>query len=434
MTDVDLLPPALLKRKAVVYVRQSTQAQVHLNLESQRRQYELVDEARRRGFRDVEVIDDDLGRSASGTVARPGFDKLVAWLCAGEVGAVLCFDASRLARNGRDWHHLLELCGLVEARVIDLDGVYNPCRPNDRLLLGMKGSISEFELGILRTRMLDAARAKARRGELRISVPIGYIWHREIGLGFDPDLRVQEAIRVIFSRFRQLGSARQVHLSLRADEVHFPRPSDGKTLIAFDWTPIRYRNVISVLKNPFYAGVYAYGKSENRTEIVDGRARKTYGHYRPLQECEILLKNHHEGYIDWAEFERNQKHLAANAYRRKDGAKSCRGGRALLVGLLTCGRCGRRLTVNYTGRSAHCRQRLPSKGRRQVWSGRKSPVSGAFNLRALRTAFDGELHGTVRPASLSMRSWERDARAAAVYDIWRSAHRRSGRPRAHSCR
>ena len=352
MTDVDLLPPALLKRKAVVYVRQSTQAQVHLNLESQRRQYELVDEARRQGFRDVEVIDDDLGRSASGTVARPGFDKLVAWLCAGEVGAVLCFDASRLARNGRDWHHLLELCGLVEARVIDLDGVYNPCRPNDRLLLGMKGSISEFELGILRTRMLDAARAKARRGGLRISVPIGYIWHRKIGLGFDPDLRVQEAIRVIFSRFRQLGSARQVHLSLRADEVHFPRPSDGKKLIAFDWTPVRYRNVISVLKNPFYAGVYAYGKSENRTEIVDGRARKTYGHYRPLQECEILLKNHHEGYIDWAEFERNQNQLAANAYRRKDGAKSGRGGRALLVGLLTCGRCGRRLTVNYTGRSA----------------------------------------------------------------------------------
>ena len=126
--------------------------------ESQRRQYDLVNEARRRGFRDVEVIDDDLGRSASGTVARPGFEKLVAGLCAGEVGAVLCFDASRLARNGRDWHHLLELCGLVDARVIDLDGVYNPCRPNDRLLLGMKGSISEFELGVLRSRMLDVNR------------------------------------------------------------------------------------------------------------------------------------------------------------------------------------------------------------------------------------------------------------------------------------
>src|SRR4030088_474737 len=238
MTDADLLPPAVLKRKAVVYVRQSTPAQVQLNLESQRRQYELVDEARRRGFRDVELIDDDLGRSASGTVARPGFEKLVAWLCAGDVGAVLCFDASRLARNGRDWHHLLELCGLVEARVIDLDGVYNPCRPNDRLLLGMKGSISEFELGVLRARMLDAARAKARRGELRISVPIGYIWHRDIGLGLDPDLRVQEVTRQIFRRFRELGSARQVHLALKVEQLRFPRPSDGKRMTTFDWTPI----------------------------------------------------------------------------------------------------------------------------------------------------------------------------------------------------
>src|SRR5881397_3948004 len=201
MTSTDLIPASVLKRKAVVYVRQSTQSQVMANLESQRRQYDLVDIARRHGFSDVEVIDDDLGRSASGTVARPGFDRLVAWLCAGAVGAVICFDASRLARNGRDWHHLLELCGLVEARVIDMDGIYDPCRPNDRLLLCMKGSISEFELGILRARMVDAARAKARRGELRISVPIGYVWHRDLGLGFDPDLRIQEAIRQIFQRF-----------------------------------------------------------------------------------------------------------------------------------------------------------------------------------------------------------------------------------------
>ncbi len=148
----------------MVYIRQSTPGQVQNNLENQRRQYELVDVARRRGFTEVEVIDDDLGRSASGTVAWPGFEQLVAWLCAGEVGAVLCFGASRLARNGRDWHHLLELCGVVEARVIDLEGVYDPCRPNDRLLLGMKGSISEFELGMVRVRMLDAIHAKARRG------------------------------------------------------------------------------------------------------------------------------------------------------------------------------------------------------------------------------------------------------------------------------
>jgi len=350
MASADLLPAAVLKRKAVVYIRQSTQAQVQTNLESQRRQYELVDVARQRGFRDVEVIDDDLGRSASGTAARPGFERLVAWLCAGEVGAVLCFDASRLARNGRDWHHLLELCGLVDARVMDLDGIYDPCRPNDRLLLGMKGSISEFELGVLRARMLDAARAKARRGELRISVPIGYIWHREIGIGFDPDRRIQEVVRLIFARFRQLASARQVLLSMLAEGIHFPRPSDGKKLVTFDWTPIRYRNVISVLKNPFYAGAYAYGKGEKRTAIVDGRARTSYGHRKPLEEWEVLLKDHHEGYIDWAEFERNQKQLAVNNYAKLGGAKSGRGGRALLAGLLSCGRCGRRLMVSYSGR------------------------------------------------------------------------------------
>jgi hypothetical protein len=208
----------------------------------------------------------------------------------------------------------------------------------------------KFELGVLRSRMLDAARSKARRGELRISVPIGFVWHREIGLGLDPDCRVQEVTRGIFQRFRELGSARQVHLAFKAEQVHFPRPSDGKRMTAFDWTPIRYRNVISVLKNSFYAGAYAYGKSFNRTQIVDGRARKTYGHYRPLRDCEILLKDHHEGYIDWEEFERNQKLLAANAYGRKDGAKSGRGGRALLGGLLVCRRCGRRLSVVYTGR------------------------------------------------------------------------------------
>jgi DNA invertase Pin-like site-specific DNA recombinase len=165
------LRAVVLQRKAVIYIRQSTTQQVQTNLESQRRQYELVDVARQHGFANVEVIDDDLGRTVSSTVERPGFDRLVAALCAGKVGAVLCLDASRLARNGRDWHHLLELCGLVDARVIDLDGIYDPCQPNDRLLLGMKGSISEFELGIIRWRMHEAARSKARRGELRVCVP-----------------------------------------------------------------------------------------------------------------------------------------------------------------------------------------------------------------------------------------------------------------------
>jgi DNA invertase Pin-like site-specific DNA recombinase len=349
-TNDALLPAAVLQRKAVVYVRQSTAQQVQSNLESQRRQYDLVDVAKRRGFKDVEIIDDDLGRSASGTVERPGFDRLVAALCAGQVGAVLCLDASRLARNGRDWHHLLELCGLVEARVIDPDGVYDPCRPNDRLLLGMKGSISEFELGIIRSRMYEAARSKAKRGELRISMPIGYTWDRHVGLGLDPDLRLQEVIRLVFQKFRELGSARQVLLWMASQNIHFPYPSNGRTLTSFEWRPIRYRNVISILKNPFYAGVYAYGKSEKRTAIIDGRARKSYGHRRPMDAWEVFIKDHHQGYIDWAEYERNQALLAGNAYGRVGDTKSGRGGRALLAGLICCARCGRRLVVAYRGR------------------------------------------------------------------------------------
>lgn len=351
MNASDSLPRSVLTRKAVVYVRQSTPQQMRNNRESQRRQYDLVNVARRHGFAQVEVIDDDLGLSASGAVARPGFERLVAWLCAGDVGAVLCFEASRISRNGRDWHHLLELCGLVQARVIDQDGIYDPRHPNDRLLLGMKGQISEFELGVLRARMLDAARSKAARGELRISVPIGYVWHPQAGLGLDPDVRIQEAIRQIFARFRELGSARQVLLALSAQKLCFPRPSDGRTMVNFDWTPVRYRNVISVLKNPFYAGVYAYGKSEQRTEIVDGRVHKSYGHRRPMVEWDVVLKDHHEGYIEWAEFERNQAQLAANAFSKAGGTKSGRGGRALLGGLLSCGRCGRTMTVTYAGRA-----------------------------------------------------------------------------------
>src|ERR1700741_1503033 len=344
-----LLPAVVLQRKAVIYVRQSTPQQVQVNLESQRRQYELVEVARRRGFTQIDEIDDDLGSTACGAVERPGFDRLVAGLCAGQVGAVLCLDASRLARNGRDWHHLLELCGLVEARVIDPAGGYDPCRANDRLLLGMKGNISEFELSVLRSRMLEAARAKARRGELRISVPIGYAWHRELGLDFDPDRRLQEVIRLIFTRFREIGSARRVFLALRAAKVHFPRPSDGRTLVSVDWTLIRYRNVISVLKNPFYAGVYVYGKSEKRTVIQDGRPHRSYGHGKPFDDWEVFIKDHHKGYIDWEEFERNQKQIAANAYSKVGDVKSGRGGAALLSGILACARCGRRLSIAYRG-------------------------------------------------------------------------------------
>ena len=393
--NAEMLPEGLLKRKAIVYVRQSTQTQVQTNLESQRRQYDLVEVARRHGFASVEVIDDDLGRSASGSVARPGFDRLVAAVCAGEVGAVLCLDASRLSRNGRDWHHLLELCGLVGARVIDTDGVYDPCRPNDRLLLGMKGQISEFELGVIRARMHDAKHGKALRGDLRISVPTGYIWHREIGLGLDPNLRVQEAVRVVFARFRQLGSARQVLLSLAAEEMHFPRPSDGKSLVTFDWTAIRYRNVISILKNPFYAGAYAYGKSEKRTALVDGRVRTTYKHRKPFGQWEVIIKDHHEGYIEWSEFERNQKLLAANAYGKAGGVKSGRGGRALLPGLLLCGGCGCRLMVAYSG---HYSQPVYRCERPNQMLGR--PRCMTFGAKRVDVAIGRELLRAIEPIAI----------------------------------
>ncbi len=391
-----------------------------MNLESQRRQYELVEVARRRGFTDIEVIDDDLGRTASGAVERPGFDRLVAALCAGQVGAVLCLDASRLARNGRDWHHLLELCGLVEARVIDLDGVYDPCRPNDRLLLGMKGSISEFELGIIRSRMYEAARSKARRGELRISSPIGYAWDRNVGLGVDPDRRLQEVIRLVFQKFRELGSARQVLLWMASQNVHFPYPSNGRTLTSFEWRPIRYRNVISILKNPFYAGVYAYGKSEKRTTIVDGRARKSYGHHKPMGTWEVFIKDHHEGYISWAEFERNQALLAGNAYGRVGDTKSGRGGRALLAGLVCCARCGRRLSVLYTGRYPRpiyrCEQPNVQLGQRRCLSVAGKRVDETIAAEMLRAVAPMAIEAA-EEADRMLRDEDQDRRRIAELEL-----------------
>ena len=345
------LPPSVLERRAIVYVRQSTAGQVTDNLESQRLQYALVDTARACGFRDVVTIDEDLGRSASGTVSRPGFEALVAQLCQGVVGAVFCLEASRLARNGRDWHHLLELCGLVGARVIDCDGTYDPSVPNDRLLLGLKGTMSEFELTLLRRRLVEGARAKATRGELRMPVPVGYRWTREHGLEMDPDLRVQEAIRTILSLFDRLESARKVLRFMRANELRIPRPLDGKQSATLRWELPVYRSVIAVIQNPFYAGAYAYGKSDSRTKLSGGRLSKTYGHPRPIEKWSVLLHDHHAAYVDWAAFERNQERLRRNAFCRAAGRpKSARGGRALLAGLLRCARCGRMLGVAYTGR------------------------------------------------------------------------------------
>jgi len=350
----------LLKRRAVVYIRQSSPGQVVHNLESQRRQYGLADHARQLGFREVRAIDEDLGRSGSGKVERPGFERLVAEVCSGEVGAVLSIEASRLARNGRDWHHLIELCGLVRTVVIDPDGIYDPCVLNDRLLLGLKGTMSEFELNLLRQRSLEAIRQKAHRGELQFRLPVGYRWTPGGKIEIDPDRRVQQAVELIFRKVAELGSARQALLWFRREKVGLPKMDEGPEQ-EIAWRLPVYNTIWRVLRNPVYAGAYAFGKTESRTKVVDGRARKTEGHFKPIETWMVLLRDHHAGYICWEQFERNQAMPGDNAHMKsRMEPKAGRGGRSLLAGLLRCRRCGRMLHVTYSGTGSnvpryHCR-------------------------------------------------------------------------------
>jgi DNA invertase Pin-like site-specific DNA recombinase len=339
-----------LARRAVVYIRQSTSTQVTTNLESQRRQYALVERAKELGFRDVEVIDDDLGRSGSGLAERPGFQKLVAQVCAGQVGAVFCIEASRLARNGRDWHHLVDFCGLVGAVIIDPEGIYDPRMVNDRLLLGLKGTMSEFELSLFRQRSLEALRAKARRGELQFCLPVGLCWTEDGRIDLDPDRRVQESIRLVFRKFRDLGSVRQVLLWMRGQKVQLPARTYGNAARAAVWKTPVYNTVHSIITNPFYAGAYAFGRTGARTRVIGDRARRTDGHAKPIDQWMVLIHDHHTGYISWQKFQSNQQSLADNAHLKKRMApKAGRGGRALLSGLLRCRRCGRMLHVTYVG-------------------------------------------------------------------------------------
>jgi DNA invertase Pin-like site-specific DNA recombinase len=355
------ITPDHLSRRAIVYIRQSSPGQVIHNQESQRRQYGLAEHARQLGFQKVEIIDEDLGRSGSGQVERPGFQHLVAEVCTGQVGAVLCIEASRLARNGRDWHHLIELCGLVRAVVIDPDGVYDPGLLNDRLLLGLKGTMSEFELNLLRQRSLEAIRQKARRGELRFRVPVGFHWTQQGKVELDPDRRVQNAVHLVFTKMTELGSARQVLLWFRGEKTPLPAlvvDSPGHDIV---WKLPVYNTIWHMLRNPMYAGAYAFGKTEARTRVVDGRARKSEGHSKAPESWTVLIRDHHPGYISWEQFERNHAMLADNAHMKsRMQRKAGRGGRSLLAGLLRCRRCGRMLHVAYSGSHGevpryHCR-------------------------------------------------------------------------------
>ena len=349
-----------LQRKAAVYVRQSSQTQVLNNKESQRVQRALAQRASDLGFRHVEVVDEDLGRTASGLVDRSGFERLLGEVCSGQIGAVFSTELSRLARNGREWHHLLDMCGVLGAVLIDLQGVYDPRLSNDRLFLGLRGSMSEFELALIRQRSFEAIRSKAGRGELAFFLPVGFCWnHGKIEL--TPDRRVQESIGSVFRKFVECGSVRQVLLWFRREKIPLPalRHESGEWHVV--WQLPRYKSVLRFVTNPTYAGAYAFGRTGARTRIVDGRVRKTDGHRKQIAEWTVLIRDHHPGYITWQEYERNQVVLAENAYmKHRIGRTSGRGGRSLLAGLLRCRRCGRMLHVAYSGNEGeapryHCR-------------------------------------------------------------------------------
>jgi excisionase family DNA binding protein len=354
------ITPDHLARQAIVYIRQSTADQVSNNLESKRRQYNLPERARQLGWSDVAMIDDDLGRSGSG-IARPGFEKLLAAICEGRVGAVVSVEASRLARNGRDWHTLLEFCGLVGTLIVDEDGVYDPRHPNDRLLLGMKGTMSEMELSIFRQRSLEALKQKARRGELFMTVAIGYLKVAHDRIEKDPDRRIQKAIDLVFAKFAELQTVRQVHLWLRQERISLPAVVHGAEGRRIEWKLPVYNTIHHILSNPIYAGSYAFGRTASRVTIDAGRKKIVRGFRRSRTDWEVLINDHHQGYITWSAFERNQRLIADNANGKSFMSKGAiRRGEALLAGLFRCGHCGRKLHVAYSGVNGsagryHCR-------------------------------------------------------------------------------
>ena len=350
------------QRRALVYIRQSSPYQVVHNRESTRRQYGLADRAHELGWRrdDIAVIDEDLGLSGDTAEGREGFARMTAEVALGQIGILLGLEVSRLARNNSDWYRLLDLCGLTDTLIADADGIYHPGLFNDRLLLGLKGTMSEAELHILRARLDGGIRNKAARGELYRGQPIGYVRGSEgdAEILLDPDEAVQGAIRAVFERFAEFGSARRVWRWFVMEKLDFPHRFHLGADVR--WELPSYHTIHMVLTNPVYAGAYAYGKTRRERHVDESGAVRTRSRKVPRSEWQVLIHDHHPGYIDWQTHEAILERLASNTrpqpHRAGEGA--VREGTALLQGIGNCGECGRRLSTHYTGRTSspgyHC--------------------------------------------------------------------------------
>jgi DNA invertase Pin-like site-specific DNA recombinase len=357
-----------LERSAYVYVRQSTASQVEHNRESTRRQYKLVERAAELGWarQRITVIDEDLARSGSGQVERDGFTRMITEVALGQVGLILSIEVSRVARNNADWYRLLDLCGVTDTLIGDEDGLYHAGMFNDRLLLGLKGTMAEAELHVIRARLDGGIRNKAARGELRRGLPVGFVWGEEDGeVLFHPDQAVTGAIRSVFEKFDEVGSARRVWLWLRTEGLPFPQQSAG--LKELRWGSPTYTAIHHILTNPVYAGAYTYGKTRQERYVdKSGRLRKRMRRL-PQSQWGVLIKDHHTGFIDWNTFEMNQARIKENIHpRARQAGGAVREGAALLQGIATCACCGRRLRVYYEGRNGtpwlllcwqHCQRR-----------------------------------------------------------------------------
>jgi DNA invertase Pin-like site-specific DNA recombinase len=363
MTDPSKIKPTHTQRAACVYIRQSTPGQVEHNRESTARQYALADRAAQLGWpkEQVLVIDEDLGLSGSTTDKRSGFARLTSEVALAHVGIVLGLEVSRLARNNADWYRLLELCGVTDTLIGDNDGVYHPALFNDRLLLGLKGTMSEAELHIIRARLDGGIRNKAARGELRRGLPIGFVWGEQDGeVLFHPDEAVTGAIRTVFERFTEFGSARRVWLWFRSEGLSFPLQTAPAGMPGpIRWVAPTYHALHQILTNPVYAGAYTYGKTKSERYVDEHGAVKKRMRHLPMEQWAVLIADHHPGFIDWATFQANQARLDSNTRPKPHQVGGAlREGSALLQGIVSCGHCGRRLHVHYRGRNSapgyHC--------------------------------------------------------------------------------